>query len=88
VEKYRKVGHAAGDNMCALLAGYLATDTRSEYAILIAFPQQQWLHERSSVPRLHAHCLSCLRKQRNKPGKQQNSSNLNAKQDLSFSRWC
>ena len=28
-----------------------ATDTHSEYVILIAFPLQQWLHERSSVLR-------------------------------------
>jgi hypothetical protein len=26
-----------------------ATDTRSEYVILIAFPRQQWLHERDSL---------------------------------------
>jgi hypothetical protein len=34
-------------------------DTYSEYVILIAFPQQQWLHERASMLRLHGHCLSC-----------------------------
>ena len=28
-----------------------ATNTHSEYVILIAFPQQQWLHERASVLR-------------------------------------
>jgi hypothetical protein len=28
-----------------------ATDTHSEYVILIAFPLQQWLHERASVLR-------------------------------------
>jgi hypothetical protein len=27
------------------------TDTQSEYVILIAFPQQQWLRERSSILR-------------------------------------
>jgi hypothetical protein len=37
-----------------------ATDTRSEYAILIAFPRQQWLRERASMLRLYVHCLSCL----------------------------
>jgi hypothetical protein len=26
-----------------------ATDTHSEYVILIAFPRQQWLRERASV---------------------------------------
>jgi hypothetical protein len=29
-----------------------ATDTHSEYVILVAFPQQQWLRERSSILRL------------------------------------
>ena len=28
-----------------------ATDTRSEYVIFIAFPRQQWFHERASVLR-------------------------------------
>jgi hypothetical protein len=28
-----------------------ATNTHSEYVILISFPQQQWLHERASVLR-------------------------------------
>jgi hypothetical protein len=28
-----------------------ATDTHSEYVILVAFPLQQWLHERASVLR-------------------------------------
>jgi hypothetical protein len=37
-----------------------ATDTHSEYAILIAFPQQQWIRERASVLHLYIHCLSCL----------------------------
>jgi hypothetical protein len=32
-------------------------DTHSEYVILIAFEQQQWLHERVSVLRLYVHCL-------------------------------
>jgi len=29
----------------------LPTNTYSEYVILIAFPQQQWLHERASMLR-------------------------------------
>jgi len=37
-----------------------ATNTHSEYVILIAFPLQQWLHERASLLRLQAYCLSCL----------------------------
>jgi hypothetical protein len=28
-----------------------ATDTHSEYVILITFPRQQWLHERASMSR-------------------------------------
>ena len=28
-----------------------ATNTRSEYVMLIAFPQQQWLYERASILR-------------------------------------
>ena len=37
-----------------------ATDTRSEYVILIAFPLQQWLRERASILRLYINCLSCF----------------------------
>jgi hypothetical protein len=37
-----------------------ATDTHSEYVILIAFPLQQWLHERASFLHLYVHCLSCF----------------------------
>jgi hypothetical protein len=47
---------------CALHAdteGYTHTHTHSEYVIIIAFPLQQWLHERTSV--LQVHCLSCWR---------------------------
>jgi hypothetical protein len=32
-----------------------ATDTHSEY-VLITFPQQQWLRERTFVLRLYMHC--------------------------------
>ena len=35
-----------------------ATDTHSEYVILIAFPRQQWLRERASVLRLYVYCLT------------------------------
>jgi hypothetical protein len=35
----------------------LATDTHSEYVILITFPQQQWLHERPSI--LRYTCIGC-----------------------------
>ena len=35
-----------------------ATDTHSEYVILIAFPLQQWLRERASMLRSYVHSLS------------------------------
>jgi hypothetical protein len=35
-----------------------ATNTHSEYAILIAFPRKQWLHERT--PFLHYVCTACF----------------------------
>ena len=38
-----------------------ATDTHSEYVILLALPRQPWLRERASVLRLYVHCLSCLK---------------------------
>jgi hypothetical protein len=38
----------------------VATNTHSEYEILIAFQRQQWLRERVSMLRLYVHCLSCL----------------------------
>jgi hypothetical protein len=36
-----------------------ATDTHSEYIIIIAFPRQQCLRERASMLCLYVHCLSC-----------------------------
>ena len=36
-----------------------AKNTHSEYAILIAFPFQQWLYERVSLLRYNVHCVSC-----------------------------
>ena len=38
-----------------------ATDTHSEYTILIAFPLQLWLHKPVSVLLLYVRFLSCLR---------------------------
>jgi len=35
-----------------------ATDTHSEYIILIAFPLQQWIRERASMLRSYVHSLS------------------------------
>jgi hypothetical protein len=36
-----------------------ATNTVTEYVILIAFPRQQCLRERASVLLLYVRCLSC-----------------------------
>jgi len=38
-----------------------STNTHLEYVILIAFPLQQWLEERSSVFTLYEQCLSCCK---------------------------
>jgi len=35
-----------------------ATNTHSEYVILVAFPLQQWSHKRASVVTLFVHRLS------------------------------
>ena len=37
-----------------------ATDTDSEYVLLIGFPRQQWLRERVCSVRWYVHCLSGL----------------------------
>jgi len=60
VEKYCRAGQLTDINMAHaryMLEGYKYTP--SVCVILIAFPLQQWLHERACVT-LHAHCLSCL----------------------------
>jgi hypothetical protein len=55
VEKYGRTRHATGDNMHVIgrmrTACWItkATDTHSEYAVLIDFPWQQWLRECASV---------------------------------------
>ena len=36
-----------------------ATDTHSEYILLVVFPRQQWLRERLSMLHLYVHCLTC-----------------------------
>ena len=38
----------------------VATNTHSEYEMLIAFQRQQWLRERVSMLRLYVRYLSCL----------------------------
>jgi len=35
-----------------------AVNTHSDYAILIAFPRKQWLHEHTSL--LHYMCIACF----------------------------
>ena len=62
VEKYGKAGQVTYDDMILgmRIACWMpkATNTHSEYVIFIAFPLQQWLHERVSMLRLYVHCLS------------------------------
>jgi hypothetical protein len=62
VEKYGRVGQTTDDNIIRRMrfACWItkATDTHSEYAILTAFPRQQWLRERASVLR-YAY-IACL----------------------------
>jgi hypothetical protein len=63
VEKYGRARQATDDNIIRrmLYACWIpkATDTHSEYVILIAFPRQEWLSERTSMLLLYVHCLSC-----------------------------
>ena len=55
LKKYNKARQATDDNKVRLMriACWIpkAIDTYSEYVILIAFPLQQWLHERAIVSR-------------------------------------
>jgi hypothetical protein len=53
VEKYCRTGQATEDNMAhahCILAPK-ATNTHSQYVILIAFPLEQWLQEGASMLR-------------------------------------
>ena len=63
VGKYSSAGQATDDNIIwrMRIACWVttATDTHSEYLILVAFPWQQWLGERASVLSLYFHSLSC-----------------------------
>jgi len=59
VEKCGRVGQATGDNK--LRSAFWipkATNTHSEYIILITFPLQQWLHESASI--LRCTYIACL----------------------------
>ena len=56
VEKCCRLGQATGGNIKRLTSFACcwitkATNTHSEYVILIGFPLQQWLHERASMLR-------------------------------------
>ena len=57
MEKYCRSGQATYENMVHA-HGRLDTNTHSDYAILIAFPLSQWLHESASV--LRYTYISCL----------------------------
>ena len=60
MEKYGSDRQATDDSvirhMCTECRVNKATETHSEYAILIAFLWQQWLSERASLLRLYIHC--------------------------------
>ena len=62
MEKYCTAGQATDDNIirCMRIACWIpkATNMKSEYVIFIAFPPQQWLHERASM--LHYTYTACL----------------------------
>jgi hypothetical protein len=62
VEKYGRARQATDDNIiwCMCFACWLtkATGTHPEYAIFIPFPQQQLLHEHTSM--LHYRHIACL----------------------------
>ena len=61
MEKYGRASRQATDDsiiLCMRFACWIpkATNAHSEYAILIAFPRQHWLRERSTL--LRSPCLS------------------------------
>jgi hypothetical protein len=62
VEKYGEARQATDDNiirrMCFACWITKATDTHSEYVILIVLPRQEWIRERASALRLYVHSLS------------------------------
>jgi hypothetical protein len=61
-KKYCRAGQATVDIIRRMrIACWIpkATNTHSEYVILIAFPPQQWLHERASMLR-YTYIAACL----------------------------
>ena len=63
MEKYRRAGEATDGNIVRRLRiAYLkgkATDTDSEYVILVAFLREQWLPRTCPIITLYVYCLSC-----------------------------
>jgi hypothetical protein len=62
VEKYGKARQATDNKIWRIrIACWItkATDTHSEYVILIAFPRRHRLCEGTSMLRLYVRCLSC-----------------------------
>jgi len=52
VEKFGRVGQVTDDDIMRIACWIpKPTNTQSEYIIRIAFPLQQWLHERASILR-------------------------------------
>ena len=60
MEKYGTARQPTDDDITWRMrtACWIATDTHSEYVIIIAFPRQEWFRERASMLRLYVHCLS------------------------------
>ena len=62
VQKYGRAGHATDNDIIWRMrfACWIAkaTNTHSEYVIIIVFPHQQWLHKRASV--LRSTYTACL----------------------------
>ena len=62
VEKYGTAGRATDDTIRRMRFAYWinkATDTHSDYVIITAFPQQQWLRESAIILLSYLYCLSC-----------------------------
>jgi hypothetical protein len=62
VEKYGVATQATDDNIIRRMRSVCwvptNTDTHSKYVVIIAFPRQQWLHERPSM--LRYTYIACL----------------------------
>jgi hypothetical protein len=62
VEKYGTAKQATDDSiiqwMCIVCWITKDTDTHSEYMILFAFPEQQWLHKCTAMLHVYVHFLS------------------------------